>query len=287
MAEKFIPPPRARRVDGVTAPLPYLCAGKPYDNFRELQRVVEEATGHPFLSVCGDMLRAGDFHSDKAGVAERSWHKTGRAFDYNQGSPLIVLVREPVRGRNFFRTYLRCGERSGQQLGEKRTLPQWSRRSTSRTTGYFFDFTAAAERLSYFRIPSWKGWESGNWNKLEFWHYQSDGNMSWEEAMRYLYHADTPSDFTPSVIGRTRTIGRNDRGSLVRRAQLIFAGLDMLPARETDGIFGLLTFSVTIQYQTNKAKTNPGLAVSGRIDPQTWALLEDDARRYKIDLSNS
>jgi hypothetical protein len=54
-------------------------------------------------------------------VATSSWHKTGRAFDYDQTSPHLVLVSEPSQGKQYFRTYLVCKDQTGKQ-GVKKTL---------------------------------------------------------------------------------------------------------------------------------------------------------------------
>lgn len=149
--------------------------------FEELRKKVAAGSGIDFLAVCGDVLRPANFKSSKDGVADRSWHKTGRAFDYDQTSKALIIVSEPRNGKQYFRTYLRCADQSG-KLGVKKTLRDYRGGSTN---SYVFDFTAAAEALGFKRIPAWTGWQT-HYNRREFWHYQFDEGLSWDVAMRQL-----------------------------------------------------------------------------------------------------
>jgi TolB protein len=147
-------------------------------HFNKLREIVREGSGRDFLAKCGDILRDYHFTSHKDGVADHSWHKTGRAFDYDQTSPYLVLVSEPKQGKQYFRTYLVCKDQSGKQ-GVKKSLRDIRGSSSS---AYVFDFTAAAESVGFRRIPAWTGWQT-HYNRREFWHYEMREGLTWEQAM--------------------------------------------------------------------------------------------------------
>lgn len=257
-------PERAKKVEGVKAPLPFLCEGKPYDGFIELRKLTLESTGHDFLAVCADMLRSRDYQSSKAGVANRSWHKTGRAFDYNQEDKSYVLVPEQQHGRTFFRTYLRCVDGLGDvvlsaipgtriwQGGELIAPP----------SGKFFDFTAAALSFGYNRIPAWRSWHLGEGysTEMEFWHYQCDEGMSWQEAMDYFYaETDKPHEAPQLVLPTNKVLGRNDRGAEVSLRQAQLSTLGFLPGSEVDGVFGENTHAAVKEFQRKQNLQSDGL----------------------------
>jgi hypothetical protein len=151
------------------------------ERFNKLRELVKKGSGIDFLALCGDVLRPANFKTSKDGVATRSWHKTGRAFDYDQTSKALIIVSEPRNGRQYFRTYLRCADQTG-KLGVRKTLRDYRGGSSN---SYVFDFTAAAEALGFKRIPAWTGWQK-NYNRREFWHYQFDEGLTWDAAMAQL-----------------------------------------------------------------------------------------------------
>lgn len=239
---------------GVKAPTPMMHrdAAERYNRLRE---IVREKSGVDFLSRCGEMLRAANFVSSKDGVANRSWHKTGRAFDYDQESSALVIVSEPRNGKQYFRTYLKCARQDG-SLGVKRAV-QDKRGFT--VNAYLFDFTEAAEAVGFHRIPAWSGWQS-HYNRQEFWHYQFDQGLTWDAAMLQLQGKDRPA--------ADMVLGVNDRGEDVRIVQSKLADLNFLPKTEVDGVFGAKTKAAVVAYQ--KAK---GLAADGIVGSQTRAKL--------------
>ena len=213
--------------------------------FERLRRIVRDGAGFDFLAKLGDALRPANFVSDKDGVANRSWHKTGRAFDYDQTSSQLVLVSEPRAGKQYFRTYLVCTDQTG-KLGVKRSLRDIRGGSVN---AYVFDFTAAAEKLGFKRIPAWNGWQR-NYNRREFWHYQFDEGLTWAEAMAELEIAAKP---------KGKTYGVNDRGPQVRRIQKRLYELGFLPKEEIDGDFGEKTLKAVKAFQTTQQIEVDGL----------------------------
>lgn len=152
--------------------------------FNRLRRIVLNGSGVDFLARCGDVSRFEGLRSRKYGVAHRSWHRTGRAFDYDQTSKALIIVPEAVGNKQYFRTYLHCADQKG-KLGVKRQLDDYRGYMVDE---YVFDFTAAAEIEKFERIPAWDGWEKpSGYNLREFWHYQyNPERLSWTAAMLQL-----------------------------------------------------------------------------------------------------
>lgn len=221
--------------------------------FVKLRQTVLDGSGVDFLARCGDVFRSADFRSKKDGVALRSWHKTGRAFDYDQTSNAFILDSEIKNGKQYFRTYLKCADQTGKQ-GTKRTLRDFFRKF--HFTGYVFDFTAAAESLGFTRVPAWSGWQR-SYNRREFWHYQlTPKGLTWDAAMLEL--AGKKRSATSTVIGK------NDRGEHVRKLQQKLIDLKFLPENQADGIFGTRTANAVATFQQSK-----GLAIDGIAGPDT------------------
>lgn len=223
--------------------------------FNLLRSQVKEKAGLDFLARCGDIFRPANFTSSKDGVANRSWHKTGRVFDYDQESKSLIIISEPHGGKQFFRTFLICAKQDG-SLGTKQTLRD-IRGFTK--AAFVFDFTAAAEAVGFHRIPAWNGWQS-HYNRREFWHYQYDQGLTWDAAMLQLR-------------GKSRTeveqvLGLNDRGVEVTRLQQRLSELKLLPQPEVDSIFGAKTKAAVEQFQRQN-----GLDADGIAGPKTITAL--------------
>lgn len=223
--------------------------------FDELRRRVRFSSGVDFLAVCGDVLRPAGFVSSKDGVANRSWHKTGRAFDYDQSNKALIIVSEPKSGRQYFRTFLLCARQDGSQ-GQKRVLRHYN---GGQTNAFVFDFTAAAEEMGFTRIPAWKGWQK-SWNRREFWHYEKRDRLTWDAAMLQLRNK------TRSAADRV--IGLSDRGEDVAVIQRALSTIGLLPPAEIDGIFGAQTKAAVAEFQRQK-----GLDSDGLVGPKTRAKL--------------
>lgn len=216
--------------------------------FEKLRTEVRDGSGIDFLAKLGDALRPSNFTSTKDGVANRSWHKTGRAFDYDQTSKALVIVSEIKGGRQYFRTFLRCAKQDG-SLGHRRTVLDYRGHSV---TAWLYDFTAEAEALGWKRIPAWNGWRK-HYNRREFWHYQLDEGLTWDQAMRQLTGA-------VSVPLADRVFGKNDRGPVVKQIQRRLYELGLLPLDEVDGVFGAITAGAIQMFQKQNDLDADGLA---------------------------
>ena len=239
------------KLPGVTAPQPYMIA-EAAAVFARVRNEVAVKAGFDFMVKCGDVLRDPTFHSSKDGVANRSWHKTGRTFDYNQESPAIVIVSEPRGGKQYFRTYLRCWKQDG-SLGNKIKVRDMRGNDVN---AYLVDFTAIAESYGFKRIPAWNGWKD-HYNRREFWHYQyNPANLTWDEAMLQLRGKTRPA--------AEKVLGLNDRGDDVREIQARLAEKKLLPQKEVDGVYGAITAAAVKKFQAaNK------LDVDGLVGPAT------------------
>lgn len=234
-------------------------AAAAFDKLREAVRI---GSGVDFLARCGDVFRPANFNSSKDGVANRSWHKTGRAFDYDQTSKALVIVSEIVAGKQYFRTWLKCAKQDGSQ-GVKKHLKDMRNFTVA---GWYFDFTAAARSHGFDRIPAWSGWEK-NYNRREFWHYQMTAGLSWAAAMAQLAGASTPN-----VSKLKSVVGLNDRdkntGGKVTKIQTALQRLGHLNTKDIDGIFGPTTKAAVECFQRAQ-----NALVDGVVGPQTSKLL--------------
>ncbi len=240
------------------APRPYMI-NNVANQFNELRKDVYEKSGVDFLMKCGDVYRDAGFVSKKEGVANRSNHKAGRAFDYDQTSKHIYISKEPKGGKMYFRTFIKCIKQDG-SLGKKQTVNDYRGHSEY---AYFVDFTKLAESFNFSRIPAWNGWEK-SYNRREFWHYQdmieNGRTLTWDEAMLLLKGKTREPD--------ARVYGKNDRGPEVKRIQQKLADLGILPNAEIDGIFGVNTHVAVMQFQKEHK-----LSVDGLIGLNTWKVL--------------
>jgi hypothetical protein len=173
-------------MDVVTG-MPFLRTGAPADSFRALRAKVKAEVGFDFLNQFGDMMRSKNFKppAGKLGVATRSRHQCGDAFDYNQDAPQLVVSREEIGGFTYFRTHLKCAAQDGSQ-GILKTVTTYR---GQKVRAFLYDFTEAAGSFGWHRIPAHAGWKptGKSYNKMEFWHYQNTEGKSWEQAMKFLY----------------------------------------------------------------------------------------------------
>jgi hypothetical protein len=255
------------QLKGVNAPTPKMHR-EAAEVFDRLRTQVRDAVGFDFLAKCGDIFRPANFKTSKDGVADQSWHKTGRAFDYDQTSSALVIVSEPRGGKQYFRTYLRCAKQDG-TMGIRRAVRDYRGYNVS---AWLFDFTLAAETVGFKRIPAWSGWER-NYNRREFWHYQyNPQNLSWDAAMKQISGAtakpSTPSAATPTTASGPRLLKQGDRGDDVRQVQVQLVNRDLLAGKDADSIYGPKTVAAVKKFQANNKLTADGI-----VGPATRARL--------------
>ena len=135
------------RLPGVRASLPLLNA-LAAESYAQVRAEIVFRTGRDLLAVLSDALRDAGYTTNKAGVSQTSWHKTGRAIDLDQSAAWTRIAE----GRYF------------------RLLYQG------------VDITTIFEAHGWQRIPIHPT------GVLEWWHYEwhPDG-ISWESAMLQVW----------------------------------------------------------------------------------------------------
>lgn len=267
------PSPNTIFIENITVGMPFLRKGVPTEMFTALRNKVKREAGFDFLSVFGDMMRARAFMTTKPGAANRSRHKCGDAFDYNQGEKRLALVREPRNGRMYWRTYLLCANQDGSQgealrIQNEQILPPVA----GVAPRFFYDFTSAAEALGWHRIRAQVGFEKVS-TKKEFWHYQNTEGYSFDEAIELLYGNPAKVKQQPAFPTLTPGSRDNDGEVNVRRdvrqlqAQLYLLKL-LSPLKEVDGVYGSKTEIAVRAFQEKE-----GLPATGIADEATRRLL--------------
>jgi hypothetical protein len=263
------PSPNTVLIENVTVGMPFLRKGSPAKVFSTLRQKVIREAGFDFLSIFGDMMRPRNLKSNKPGVADRSRHKCGDAFDYNQGDERLALVREPRNGHMYWRTYLLCAQQDGSQgeplvISNERVVPP----SPGSKPKFFYDFTSTAEALGWHRIRAQIGFEHAS-TKKEFWHHQLTEGYTFDEAIELLYGNAASVKVSPE-FPTLRLKDTDDEAQVnVRRdvrqlqAQLYLLKL-LKPLQQIDGSFGPNTEKAVRAFQEQA-----GLPVTGIADEET------------------
>ena len=254
------PSPNTTLITNVEVGLPYLRTGKPADMFTALRKKIIRTAGFDFLSIFGDMMRPKGHVASEAGVSTNSRHKCGDAFDYNQGDPHLVVIRDPRNGVTYFRTFLRCDKQDG-TMGE-------SMAPNGGSPKFYIDFTSTAEAFGWHRIRAHAGWQQ-TWKKREFWHYQMTEGYTFEQGIELLYGdaSTVPAapDMPPVALNDRdpETVFHNPRHVRQVQAQLHLLKL-LQPVSQVDGVFGPKTQAAVSAFQQQK-----GMPVTGIADTET------------------
>ena len=176
------------------------------DDFTAMRAEVRDAVGIDYLGTLADLWRPLGY----SGSSFFSWHKVGRAFDMQMelrgpgGRRDSVLVREDIRGRTYWRMFLRAAAQDG-TIGVPLRQPGWTftagggdpayaseggRRGDRVPGGYWVDLTAIAAGYGWQRIPSntrgdldWRR----SWTGIDYWHYERRDGLRWFDAARQVY----------------------------------------------------------------------------------------------------
>jgi murein L,D-transpeptidase YcbB/YkuD len=142
-------------------------------------------------------------------------------------------------------------------------------------SGYYCDFTDAAESVGFKRISARSGWQR-NYNRREFWHYEyNPNNLTWDEAMAEIKgNSPLPQKPKPTL---ERIISLNDKSDTVHIEQTRLAKLRFLPKSEFDGVFGVKTKQAIISFQKQY-----GLDIDGYIGSQIRAKLVELTRNSRL-----
>lgn len=193
---------------------------------------VSDLTGIDIGTGFGDTSRRLAGTTSKDGADNFSWHKTGRAIDFNQGLKWVIM-KNPDGGDMFFRLYLKANQQ-GPGEGEKAPAEgaEWKHPSghakkfnkkadagnvhhngagSSLYSKWFIDVTSILTSQGFERIPAHKGWEK-SYNRREWWHYVKDDGLTWYKALRQIYsEADLVKGIKSFATRRHQDAGRLSR----------------------------------------------------------------------------
>ena len=169
------------RLVDVNAPRPFIAPGA-VASFNRVRSRILRASGVDYLGRLDEAFRSIGFQSSKPGVANRSWHKAGRAIDVVQwfkvgGRQGVVFIRDKNAG-GLWRVLLRCARQDG-SLGRWYTTAETQRRGPA---AYYVDVTTIMTSEGWTRIYGYQ-------NVTEAWHYEYRAGLTWRQAMRQLYSA--------------------------------------------------------------------------------------------------
>jgi hypothetical protein len=160
----------------------------------ELNKGVDEVkkfTGVDIGTGFGDTTRNLGQGTKKVGADNFSWHKSGRAVDFDQGLKWVI-AKDPNGNDMFFRLYLQANE-AGAASAYAKTFTEkekgnlhYNAMGSNATKKPVVDVTAILEKNGFSRIPAHKGWEK-SYNKREWWHYVKDDGLTWYQALRQIY----------------------------------------------------------------------------------------------------
>jgi hypothetical protein len=148
-------------------------------------------TGADMGTGFGDTTRGLAAGTKKEGADNFSWHKSGRAVDFNQGLKWLIM-KDPSAENMFFRLYLEANA-AGALSTYAKTFTADDKANVHHngaggdiTKKTFVDVTAILSAHGFQRIPAHTGWET-SYNKREWWHYVKDDGLTWYQALRQLY----------------------------------------------------------------------------------------------------
>ena len=163
----------------------------------ELNAAVDEVktlTGADIGTGFGDTTRNLGQGTKKVGADNFSWHKSGRAVDFDQGLKWVI-AKDPSGNDMYFRLYLQANDAGAASeyaktftAEEKKNL-HYNAMGNNVTKKPVVDVTAILEKNGFSRIPAHTGWET-SYNKREWWHYVKDDGLSWYQAIRQIYTDD-------------------------------------------------------------------------------------------------
>lgn len=158
-------------------------------SFHRIRKTVIAKCGRDYLGNLDEALRPVDYVTSKAGVANRSWHKAGRAVDVKQAYKGVVVIKD-VKKRGFRRVLVRCAKQNGTQgrwYGPK-GLQQRGK------PGFYLDVSQLFLNEGWNRIPA-QGKVS------EWWHFEyRAGARNWQDAMRQVYPLRTLRKLYPGAF---------------------------------------------------------------------------------------
>jgi len=187
-------------IEDVTAPYPYLHDSID-ESFSQLRDYIAVEVGWDFLANLESAYQP--LTEPPTLDFDQNWLYTGRAFSVNPltlNAGWMVLAKEDFEGRTYWRIYLKTRYQDGSQ-GIPLRLAPWDLNArydgSSKSyedggkfdhipEGYWFDFTEAASRFGWKRLPALSNWRS-YYPATRFNQFILDEGLDWSAAMAQLY----------------------------------------------------------------------------------------------------
>jgi hypothetical protein len=250
--------------------LPYLRSGKPAFRYIALRKATYDKSGYDLLARA-ELMRPPTYVSPLEMIGARSRHLCGDCFDLDRDDKNIFVEQENINGQYFWRIFVRVlRERGGFHM---RVTNRMGETDTLRV----MDFTELAQEHDFIRVPAYRGWEARGpqSQRMLWWHYQLDDNLTFDECVSFLYGQHTQSRPMRLALNE-RVFGLGDRSKEVRNLQTMLSTLDRLPETEVDGVFGLPTRDAVRQFQIDKG-------IITKLDDKRAGIADPRTRRQIID----
>ncbi|HHG83588.1 MAG TPA: hypothetical protein ENJ82_02465 [Bacteroidetes bacterium] len=186
---------------------------------------VQTLTGQDIGTGFGDTTRRLGSTTTKRGADNFSWHKTGRAVDFNQGLRWVI-AKDPSGSDMYFRLYLKASQQGPAEgdaplaEGAKFAHPSPYAKQFDKATeadsihhngvgnalwkNWMIDVTSILEANGLERIKAHSDWKT-NYNGREWWHYVNDGGLSWYQALAQIYTEQQIIDGVKTFATRRHT----------------------------------------------------------------------------------
>ncbi len=210
------------KLEDVQAPFPML-QDQVVDSFRALRRDLAQRIGWDYLASLENAYVP--LTSPLPPGAGDSWLYTGRAFGSNSqlvNAGWMKVVREDFGSEVYWRIYLLARYQDG-SAGIPVFVYPWNflsryendtsayeaggKLETETPAGYWFDFTAFAERYGWRREPALTNWLT-DYSAARFNEFANTGDLDWRQAMLEIYPPEvflTPSPVLPPTATLTPT----------------------------------------------------------------------------------
>ncbi len=210
------------KIGDVQAPYPML-QDRVDEAFTALRRDLAQKIGWDFLASLENAYVP--LTSPLPPGSGDSWLYTGRAFAANTqliNAGWMAVVRQDYGAETYWRIYLRSRYQDG-SAGRPVVLQPWDflsrfegdtvayeaggKLSKQPPAGYWYDFTALAQRYGWSRLPALSNWFSA-YPAARFNEFALTGGLDWQQAMLEIYPPEvfiTPSPVVPPTLTLTPT----------------------------------------------------------------------------------
>lgn len=156
------------------------------DDLSAVVSQVQELTGQDMGTDFGDTTRRLASTTTKDGADNFSWHKTGRAVDFNQDLPWVI-VEDPSGGDMYFRLYLKATDQEQPAVEEGAEAPEGETTTaegqTTAESAEEAEGTGTTEEAGEWQHPSEYAKKFTREADQDSIHYNALGNRLWNSWM--------------------------------------------------------------------------------------------------------